>query len=70
VHALTRLALAAVVAGAAVLPLAPAAAYCENNETNACEPSDCDRLAAAYDRLDQDLTGGALPPHVVVCPQD
>lgn len=66
----TRLAVAGLAVGvAALLPVAPAAAYCENNETNPCEPSDCDRLAAAYYRLNRDLTGGLLPG-AIVCPQD
>ncbi|HEU0130040.1 MAG TPA: hypothetical protein VFQ85_03495 [Mycobacteriales bacterium] len=59
-HAVTRLVLAASVV-AALLPAAPALAYCENNETNPCGPSECDKRAA----LVRKLTGLDL----IECPQ-
>jgi hypothetical protein len=61
VHRVARLALAASVVASLALPAAHALAYCENNETNPCEPTTCDKLAA--------IVNPATGRPVIICPQ-
>jgi hypothetical protein len=70
VHPVTRTALvvAALGVAAAVLPVAPASAYC--NEARPCE-TECDRTAATFDQVVQKAAPGAPRYHdFFYCPQN
>lgn len=60
-----RLALAALVAGFALAPLAPASARCEDDTP--CGTA-CDKAEAKYDEVTRKF-GIPLPPFPVDCPQ-
>jgi hypothetical protein len=61
-----RLLLAALVAGAAAVPVAPASAYCD--DAHPCVTT-CDKVEGQYDAVTRKF-GIPLPPFPLMCPQN